>query len=828
MYLSQHISVEKIKALLFVMLCCFYFTGHAQDATGTIHGVVVDGASGEVLPFSSVAVYKKINARDSLVGGAQTSEAGQFQVGHLPAGPLTVRFSFVGYQSSDQIVSVPAKGFVDMGKFSLQPDAKLLTEVEVVAEKADLEITPEKRIFNVSKSLTSIGGTAESLLRNVPSLTIDETGAASLRNMPTTIYVNGKPTQLTLAQIPANQIASVEVISNPSAKYDASTSGGIVNLVLKQNREEGYNGIVTAGIGNNSRYDATVNLDWQKRKWNFTALYSLNATRNPLTGYVRRTNTAKDGTVSGYFDQDTHISLNNTFQSGRLAADYQWNANNVFSVATTLVGGAFNTVSNQTYQYRDGDNTVTSFGERNTVPHNDYTNAGLEVDWRHKFSRKGEELHFSSSITHNRVSNAGDWYTTAYDIQETDTVAQDGYPVTNRIDGRIVGNQILAQIDYVHPVNENVKWEMGVRSFSYLRDQEYFFYEVHQDASTLLQNYSQNARINETVNAIYALYNRQVTKKLNLQAGLRLEQSSLHGTSRFDGSRFGYDYPSSSGQNIFQSLFPSLAFSKILNESSEWNFSLSRKVGRPNFRHMFVGIQANDRQNITIGNPKVRPEFVNTAELNYSKTWNGNSGSSLQWLPSAYYIYEDHTIKPLVQPLATDSTVLVTTFQNVKADIRYGIDNTVTYSAGPVSVLANVNAFDVILQSVDITNRLIGYTAKINLTYRFKGGISAQLSGQRRSRTPSLQGYQNAVNGADFALRKGFWQNRGNVTFSINDIFNSRRFVSIYDQPGTYQVSMNRREIRYFKLSVQLPLGKLNNGKTKERKVAAPDIDFSN
>jgi hypothetical protein len=227
-----------------------------------------------------------------------------------------------------------------------------------------------------------------------------------------------------------------------------------------------------------------------------------------------------------------------------------------------------------------------------------------------------------------------------------------------------------------------------------------------------------------------------------------------------------------------------------------------------------------------IGNPKVRPEFINTAEVNYNKTWNGNSGSSLQWLSTGYYIYEDHTIKPVTQPLATDPSILVTTFQNIKADIQYGIDNTLNYSAGPVSIVANFNAFEAIIQSIDITNKMFRYNAKLSLGYKFPSGFSAQISGQRRSKGPQLQGYQRAVTAADFALRKGFWQNRASVTFIINDIFNSRKFVSIYDQPGAYQTSMNRREIRYYKLTLQLPLSKGTSKKV--RRVDDPDIDFGN
>jgi outer membrane receptor protein involved in Fe transport len=732
----------------------------------------------------------------------------------------------VGYQTIEQVLTIDENKTIDLGSISLQQDSRTLKEVEVVGEKSLIEIAPGKRIFNVEKNLTTIGGTAEALLRNVPSVTIDESGAASLRNMSATIYVNGKPTQLTLAQIPANQIASVEVISNPSARYDASTSGGIINLVLKKNREQGYHGLASIGVGNNSRYDATVNLDLQKGKWNITTLYSLNATKNPLNGFSHRIVKNNSGETESYFDQTTAVQQNNVFQSGRIAADYNINDKNTLTLAGTVVGGAFNTNTNQAYSYSDINRSVTSYGGRATVPHNDYTNAGLELDWKHSFSQKGRELSFTSSLTHNRVSNAGDWNTTAYDVVGGSSVSQDGYPITNRIDGRIIGNQILVQLDYVHPISSSAKWQFGARSFSYLRDQQYLFSEVNGEAKTLLQNYSQNAQINETVNAIYAEYEKQLNDRVTFQGGLRLEQSFLHGLSRFDRSKFGYNYPSKTGQNLFQSFFPSFAITKKLTETSEWNFSMSRKVGRPNFRHMFVGIQANDKQNITIGNPAVRPEFVNTAEASYNKTWEKSSGHNLQWLATGYYIYEDHTIKPFTSPLATDSTILVTTFTNVKADIQYGIDNTLNFTAGPWSLVGNFNLYETILQSINIDTRMLRYNAKLSASYKFAHGFSAQISGQRRSKSPSLQGYQRAVTAADFALRKGFWDNRASITFIVNDIFNSRKFYSIYDQATTFQTSMNRRDIRYYKVTLQLPLGK---GPTKrERKVSGPDIDFGN
>ena len=815
---------------LFLFTTLFFLgllSARAQTApSGQLSGRILDAATKQPLPFAAVTAWTKTGTDSSLVGGAQTDEAGNFTISNLPLAPLWVRASFVGYGPVTKPTALTAsQSAVNIGTLSLGADATLLGEVRVKGEKDPLTMSTEKRVFNVGKNLTSIGGTAESLLRNVPAITLDENGNPSLRNMATTIYINGKPTQLTLAQIPANQIESVEVISNPSARYDASTSGGIVNLVLKKNRQPGYNGIASVSLGQNHRYDATANLDWREGRWNVTALYSLNATRNPLTGYVHRTNYAAGTNIpTSYFDQNTAIDLNNYFQNGRLAIDYQANARNLITMGGTVAAGAYNSVSDQQYSYRDAAGQRTGSGTRNIDPQNNFTNLGASLDWKHSFARKKEELNLTTSLTRNRVSNAADWLTTSLDGSGN---SQPTYPERDRIDGRIIGNQYLAQLDYTRPVGDSAKWEFGLRTFTYARDQQYLFKQLGESGQdyTLLQDYSQNALITESVNAAYALYTSQLKSGINIQAGLRLEQSFLHGQSRFDGSTFGYNYPSKTGQNIFQSFFPSFSATKELSKTSELALSLSRKVGRPNFRHVFVGIQANDRQNITIGNPAVRPEFVNTAELTYTLT-----KDKWQWFTSAYYIYEDHTIKPFTQPSADDPSILVTTFLNVKADIQYGLDQSLKVDLGKnFTVLASANTRSFAIQSDSSSTQKWVYNAKLNLSYKLPANLTAQLSGTRDSRGVSLQGYRQAVNAADFALRKGLWNNRGSLVFTINDIFNSRRYVNVYEQPTVLQTSMSRRDVRYYKFTLQIPLGKPDaTFRRSQHKLERPDVDFSN
>ena len=811
-------------SLLFVSTSLYSQSLPDKKPTGLeLIGKVNDAATHQPVPFATVALWKTLNGKDSLLTGVSANETGDFIFTNLAGGNLTLRISSVGYLQTEQAVSLTAS--LNLGNLTLKPDTKLLKEVTVTGQKDNASLSLEKRIFQVDKNLTTTGGTAENLLRNIPSLTIDADGSAKLRNVTTTIYINGKPTQLSLAQIPANQIESVELITNPSAKYDASASSGIVNLVLKKNREPGYNGTLSVGVGNNSRYDATLSLDYNRGKWNLNALYSLNATQNPLPNYAYRTNFSGNGTPLGYYSQNTLIALNNVFQNARVAADYNLDPRNTLTLAGTYIAGQYNSTTQQHYENFDASRSLASQGDRNTQPLNNYTNAGAEFDWKHSFSQKGRTLVLTTGYNRNQVSNAADWQTT---FLNPDGTSQPGYPLLNHIAGTTTGNQVIAQLDYTKPVNDSAKWEMGLRSFTYLREQQYYFNQFNpaSDNFELQSTYSQDARITETVNALYVLYTTKLRHNFSLQAGLRVEQSGLRGLSRLaPATTFGYDFPQADGKNFIKALFPSFALSKKLGEESEIGINLSRKIGRPGWRQIFIGIQSNDKQNISIGNPALQPEFVNTAEFNYNTTL-----KNVRWLSTLYYILEDNTIKPYVQPSTADPSVFVTTFTNVKADIRAGFDNTWTFSAGKnLSLLANFNLFDISLQTDSTKRTLWTYNAKLSVTYRFPANISAQLSGSNDSRFPQLQGYRGAVRAADFAVRKSFMQNRASVVFTVNDIFNSRKQYLIYDQPAAYQETMSRREVRYYKLTLQLPLGKAEGSKKKKDiRLARPDVDFGN
>ncbi len=768
---------------------------------GRVYGKIVDDAAKQAVPYASVTVLRVLpnGGGDTLVGGALSLDNGDFSIGQLPMGMLKVRVRYVGYKEWTKMVKISPPNDLeqDLGDLVLQADAQLLDAVEVRAEKASTQLSLEKRVFNVEKNITTAGGTAEDVLKNVPSVTVDMDGNAKLREKATTIYVDGKPTLMSLTQIPADQIESVEVISNPSAKYEASTTGGILNIVLKKNTKPGYNGVAVLGIGTQNRYNGMLNLNVHQGKWSVSGFYNMNAAKVPTNGYTRRTNFNSDGSILNYFDQDTKVNFENVFQIGRVNVDYAVNNRNTLSLAGTITSGKFNIFPTQNYTYRNAENALLSYGVRQTNPQNTFHNNNIEGQWKKTFAKKEKSLVILGNYAWGDGSNTANWNTTGFDPSGQ---ALPNYPELVQIGGGNTNQQGVFQVDFVNPINDSTKIEMGVRSFWSERDQEYLYNPFVYESNEYVQDnqFSQDNLITESINAAYITYSGQFKHQIRYQAGFRFEQSFLHGTSYLDGGseRFGYDYPKGTGDDLLRSLFPALFIAKKIDATSEIGLNFTRKIQRPNFRQIMPGIQAADKQNYQIGNPQLQPEFVNTAELNYNKIFGAHN-----WLSTIYASNETNTIKPFIAPSETDPTVLVTTFVNGKNEFTYGMDNTLRLTFGKnLDVMLNANVFNFKVTVDTFTNTGWAMNGKANVTYRLPADFSVQLNGAYEGNRPMPQGNRKGIAYMDFAVKKSFFNNAANITFTISDVFNSRKDIATIVQPAYNQEVMRRRDARYYKL----------------------------
>jgi outer membrane receptor protein involved in Fe transport len=346
---------------------------------------------------------------------------------------------------------------------------------------------------------------------------------------------------------------------------------------------------------------------------------------------------------------------------------------------------------------------------------------------------------------------------------------------------------------------------MGVRGFYNNRDQTYFFNTLNGSNVYERNNaLSQDARISEMTNAAYITYSSRLKMGINYQLGMRFEQSVLDGRSNLDNTTFGFNYPKAAS-DVFKALFPSAYFSKKLSKTQEVQVNMSRKINRPNFMQLMPVIQNNDLVNVRRGNPALKPEFVNLMELNYNKLWKSNN-----WLLSLYGRIEED---PIVSITSLEGTTRVTQPENGTKGYRYGLDNTLKLGlVKDLELTTNLNVFNLNVQTAEFKTDGWAYNVKGNLNWKLPKKLkdfSMQLNASYESSQVIPQGERLPIFFMDYALKYTF--NRvGSVAFQINDITNTRWEILRVNQVDFEQTSMRRRDLRFYKLTFQMPFGKMD------------------
>ncbi|MGZ4100019.1 MAG: outer membrane beta-barrel protein, partial [Bacteroidia bacterium] len=512
-----------------------------KDLKGRVYGKIVDAKTKKPVEFASVVVlwYNK----DSLIGGALAQENGDFNIEDLPPmGGFRLRVTQIGYKPYETkiYIQAPNKLEQDLGDIQFYVDEKLLNEVEVTAEKNAVVMSIDKRTYNVDKDISVKGGTAVDVMKNVPGVTVDADGNAQLRNQSPMIYVDGRPTNLTLQQIPADQIDRIEIITNPSVKYDASTTGGILNIILKKNLKPGYNGMLMTYVGTGDRYGGMANMNVKEGKWNFSMMYSYNQAINQTKGYTRRKQLDSIGNPSGYFNQDNNTRNSNAFNFGKIGIDYAINNRNTISLNGMIMGGTFKTNDQQDFHLLDKNSVQRFYGNRVNDQHAAFQNYNTQLLYKKTFPKAGKEL--TIDVNHNYTNSNNGYLFSTYNHLDPDTVY---IPYTyQKNEGTSNANQYIFQMDYVNPISETRKFEAGVKAYY---------------KNSLAINNTSNATsgddfkhdsimsnhyvIDDMINAAYVNYNDKLFWGIMYQAGLRFEQSYYKGNITDKKTTFSYNYP---------------------------------------------------------------------------------------------------------------------------------------------------------------------------------------------------------------------------------------------------------------------------------------------
>jgi len=837
-------------AVIFQLVLVAYGIAQTQNAgslpaTGKLIGKIVD-AGNKGVEAASVQLFR--NKSDSLVNGMLTKPNGDFSLENVGTKD-TFRLVITAIGFKEQVhqvffTAVSGKPAIkDLGNIKVEQEAQYLGAVTITAEKPALTMGIDRKIFNADRAITAAGGTAVDLMKNIPSVSVDVDGNVQLRNVAPQIFVDGRPTILSLDQIPADNIERVELITNPSAKFDAASGGGIINVVLKKNKRIGLNGIASIGAGSPNILNGNLTINLREGKFNFFASGSYNQRGGKAKGETYRQN-KNQGVIQDYFNQNSLNERERKFRSVRFGVDYFLDNRNTVTVTQNFVTGRFGSEETQNQEYLDVNQQPERYGERFAESHSQFNRSNTQLIYKHNFAREGKEL--SADLSYN-TGKGDDRSSIVNNYYKTDgTIFQDPNRVKNLGDDN--NDQLTMQIDFVNPVSEQAKWEFGVRS--YLNDYNSIFnaYSLSQTGAETKLPLSNNYNYRENVNAAYATFSGSA-KTFKYQLGLRAEHSKFDGVLVDSLKKFGYEYPKQI-KNIFDALFPSIFLTKELSEGHDLQVNYSRRIRRPDFWQLNPFVDISDPVNLRQGNPALRPEFVNSFEINYNNTY--NSGSFLAVLyyrnnPADITEYSDTISAEQFEKLnnaAVDPNAILNTFVNAQSNNRMGAEFTLQHKIGTnFDITPSVNfqyrKVNAVINDLDLSNEGFNWEAKLIANYKIEtetpslfNKLSFQLTGEYESPEVIPQGKRKEQYNVDLALRKEFLKNnKASLTVSVNDVFNTRRFGSIYDTEQFYQDSYRRWNVRNFRVTFSYKFGssefslfpKKNNERDDDDNNTAPD-----
>lgn len=804
--------------------------GRLQVKTSKLFGKLIDSRSMKGLDAASAQLYivRGAGLEDSLVRGMLTKSNGDFLFTGIPADSFRLVFSALGYEEMEIRLSLSAGSNADprffekdLGNLLLMPAVKELGNVVVTASRPAMELGVDRKIFNASRSMVATGGTAVDLMKNIPSVSVDVEGNVQLRNSTPQIFVDGRPTILTLDQIPADNIDKVELITNPSARFDAASSGGIINIVLKKNKRIGLNGIATIGAGVPHIANGNLNLNMREGKFNFFLSGGYNQSGGKARSETMRQNKS-GGAITDYFNQYSANDRRRRFTSLRFGMDYFLDNRNTISVTQNIGRGRFSYEEEQHQDFLNSGRELTYYGERFAEGASRFNRNSTALNFTHKFPQEGKELR--ADLNYNYGKNSGSSSINNFFFNPDGSEYQVPSLVDNSNNGK--NRQLTFQADYVNPLNERAKIEGGIRSY-HNEVGSVFNAFADNNGAPLKLPLSNNYEYKERINALYVTYsNKNKKETFSYQVGLRAEHSKFDGLLVDSAFKFGYQYPKNF-RSIWDALFPSLFLTQKLGEDDELQFNYSRRIRRPNFWQINPFVDINDPANIRQGNPALRPEFINSFEINYSKNYQGgNFLGVLYWRnnPDDITEYSDTITAAQYEQLKNagiNPDAILNTFINASTTNRYGAEFTVQHKwSENFDITPTINLqyrkVNANIDGMDLSNQGFNWEAKLTTNYKIKAanersvfnGLGFQVLGEYESAEVIPQGRRKPQYSVDFAMRKDLLKEKGTLTFSVNDVFNTNRFGTVYDTDRFYQDAYRRWNVRTFRVTFSYRFGK--------------------
>lgn len=731
--------------LFFVLLISGQVWSNPDDPAilGTVSGIVIDQQFKEPIPYATITVK---NEAGEVVDGTVSSLEGTFLLEKLPEGTYLFQIQYMGYETfSEEVVVSDKKSEFDMGTVVLKPSVAQLDDVTVVAERSTIEQRIDRKVVNVGKDLTTMGPTAADIMNNIPSVSVDQDGNIALRGSENVkVLVDGKPSNMDAATllrtIPSTSIKKIELITNPSAKYDPEGMSGIINIVLHKNSNLGFNGDLSGGatFGEEISWNGSLNMNYREGKFNFFANLGANERNNLLDGYI--VNLLDD---SGEYHD---LLFGNESYLGKIGVDYYLNDRNTLSLYTR-----------QNLFYEDFDGVVAV--EYPNDPGLDYSqifdtnqeniSSTYNFVFLHDFAKEGHNL--GLEIDYNEYTNQEEAFYSyggnATALPYRDDLLKERY-------------NTVANLDYVNPLSEKAKLEIGAEARQLRISNDYE--STNDEIESSLYDYHRN---------IYSFYTTfgQDFGKFAYQVGARLEQYDVEAI-QLEEVIYEDDY---------QNIYPSAFVTYVPGEKNSFQVSYSRRVDRPSFGQVNPVRQFSTPRLTVVGNPELQPQFTDSYEFNYTRKLGRNSITA-----GVFYrmITDDITQIMAIDP--QDPEHIILTFANAGDNDLYGLE--LSANLNPTRFWDINASFNLYSQTLSgyigteyIEDENTNYRAQINNTFKVTDQLRFQLFGMYNSPNETIQFDIEESYWVNAGARYSFWDDRASLSVNVNDVFDTMgQFIS--------------------------------------------------
>ena len=800
--------------IIFFLLCLCAYTGWAQ---GIVKGKILDRQKSEPLGFVNIKVTEQ--GSDKFVGGGITDAGGNFNVSGLKDGKYTLSLTFMGYKDvTRQFEITPAKREVQFKLLYMAEDAKQLNEVTVTGQRATMKLEVDRKSFDVGQLISNAGQAASDVLDNIPSIEVDNDGNVSLRgNSSVEVWINGKASGLTsdnraqiLQQLPAESIERIEVIDNPSAKFSAEGSAGIINIVLKKDRKAGYYGSVQAGGDTRGGANTSFNINYNSRL--IDSYLNIGYRHRANTGHMESQQTSN--AYNQTYDSDSKQRGNNFFT--RAGVTLHTTTKDDFSLSGMLMHGGGNSHSYTPYIYTAVANGLNNY----QLDRLNRSRTGMdmrygEFNYRHSFNDK-HFIDFTADLSSWKM-NGDNWYQ-----DSTVVVGIDDVTYSYQYRPQYINNHRKElKLEYENQVTKNFKIEAGYNG-NFSREntpQESYMDNTSFDGTNASEDklFFNRFIYKQDLHAFYTTLSYKFGA-LSLMGGLRGEYWRVNTESYTWEQEHDASLREQPFKKDYFQLFPSVFMSWQMTETQQLQLNYTRRLRRPWGGQLNSFRDTRDATTVSFGNPYLTPEFSNSFSLNYLKQWNDHS-----LLVSAYYRPTTDVIQRISYKNKEDG-LFYQTSMNVAKSVSTGLEMTVknklwrildlTTSANAYYYRLNGFSYDIDGQTVTgNSDHNFTWNARMTASLMLPYDISIQTTGRYTARQVITQGYRKANYSIDFGARKNFFNKLFTLSVNCRDLLDSRRFETFTSGPNFTRHQINRRGGRRVSMTLTWNFGNMKQKK---------------